>query len=115
MVERSPSPRPSPPGEGESDRRHWQIRTTPFFVRKAKSKEAKTASGQTILGARHSCSLSPGERVRVRASLKPFQFFRSRALLAMITDYSRKEGMDHVAIDICQPIIAAVVVIGEPR
>jgi putative heme-binding domain-containing protein len=58
MDQRPPSPRPSPPGEGESCSVFWQVRDTAIDRR---------ASEKTVT-ADH-CALSLGERVRVRAGV----------------------------------------------
>jgi hypothetical protein len=59
VVERPPSPRPSPQGEGESFAASLKYRATGLAGHTSACQ--KTNDG---------CSLSPGERVRVRASVE---------------------------------------------
>src|SRR5437773_7156221 len=68
----SPSPRPSPPGRGRIVVRHLAIRRV--HVTKPATRRWR-GDGSKQIDKR--CSLSPGERVRVRASQKLCSSFQS--------------------------------------
>jgi hypothetical protein len=63
LFKRPSSPRPSPPGEGELSAGFLKIRATEF---------AGQSSAEPEICER--CSFSPGEKVRLRAVVKPFSF-----------------------------------------
>jgi len=67
MVERSPSPQPSPPGRGRNLRRLSEIASA-VFAGPPSANHKRTAC----------CSLSPGERVGVRASVNQTFFSAAR-------------------------------------